>query len=129
MGFQLAADARDRVRIETRLRQRQPHELERKITMLGQCLEEAAEIVEIGVEAEADREVIETTLKSLAVQIARALVQQRRSHSRETRFVARVGGRAAAAKGETHGDDGIRMVLDQPGLDTIRGDPLDLHCL
>ena len=127
LGFQLATHAGDRFRIEAGLRQRQPHQLERRIAIPRQCFERAAEVVEIGVEAEPDRQIIEPALESLTVQFARALVQQRRSQPRQTRLVRRIGCGAAAAEGDAHGDYRVGMILDQPGFDAIGHYPLDLH--
>ena len=79
-GFDLGADPADRLGIEARLGQRQPEQLEGSIAMFGLRLEGAAEVVAVGVEAEADGQLVEPSLEGLAVQITGAFVEQAGHH-------------------------------------------------
>src|SRR3546814_2596175 len=58
-GDDLAADALDRLLVEARLGQRQTQQLEGTVSVLRQGRQRAVEAVEPGLEAQADREIVE----------------------------------------------------------------------
>ena len=120
------ADALDRLGVEARLDQRQAQKLEGAAAMLAQGLELAGEAVALGIEREADRQVLELGPKRLAVERTRPLVDQARDHVGEALLAARVE-RRAAGEVDRHRQERNRWLAHQVGLDAARADhPLDL---
>ena len=122
----LMADALDRLGVEARLDQRQAQQLEGAAAMLAQRLELAGEAVALGIERQADRQVLELGAERLAVERAGALVEQARDHVGQALLAARVE-RRAAGEVDRHRQERNRRLADQIGLDAARADhPLDL---
>jgi len=95
------------------------------LAMLGERLELTVELVAAGIERQADRLVLERGAKRLAVELARALVEQPGDHVGEPLAALRVEHRAAL---EIQGqrEDRDRRLADQPGLDpALAHHPLD----
>src|SRR3546814_6305553 len=81
-GDDLAADALDRLLVEARLGPRQTQQLEGTVSVLRQGRQRAVEAVEPGLEAQADREIVELALEGLGVERAGAFVDRAGGHVR-----------------------------------------------
>ena len=89
----------------------------------------AAECIAIRLEAERDGTAFQPLLKRLGVEIARALVEQGRSHIGEPGAICGIL-RGTAVESEIHGKYRQRVVAHEPDFDTRgRLDPLDLAYL
>ena len=131
----LAAQTRDdlplhpgnRLLVEAGLGNGKPQHLEGIVDIRRQRAHRAVEIVAARIEADAHRQVLQTGLERLRIEITRALVEGRGEQVGEPFLPLRIL-RGPAFKGELDGNDRHRVVLDQPGGEAAgRGDLLDLH--
>ena len=126
-GDDLAAHALDRIRIEARLRHGETQQLERLILVGGEHLHIAEHHVAARIEIHARGERLQALLEGDQVEVAGAFVHHAGHEIGEALPVLRVLC-GAAAEGEAHGDQGIGVALDEPGLDAAgTDDALDLH--
>ena len=125
-GHHLGANALDRLLVETRLRQRQPQQVETLVLAVGQNLERAANLVTAGPEGQLDRVAVALRLERLGVEIAGAFVQQCRHHVGDAGLADRILVGPALER-EFHRDQRHGRLAHQPGFDPARADhPLDL---
>ena len=114
-------DPLDRLRIEARLVQGHAQQLECPLAMLGQRLQLAREGIAICLERQPDRTILELGAKRLAVEVARALVEQARDHVGQALLARGIESRAALeVQGKRQERDGV--LGDQIGLDPARAD-------
>ena len=99
---ELRNDALDRRLVQPRLADRQPHQVERSVDVLGQRLEMAGDVVAVGGEVEMDGDLVERFMKAAGIIGTRAFVEESRQKGGEARPVGRVL-RGAAAESELRG--------------------------
>ena len=117
--------ALDRLGIEARLGQREMQHAEGVIAILRERAKRSAELIATGGEVHLDGVALELLVERIAVECARALVEQIGNHVGDTGFVRRILLRPAA-KRELHGDQRRGRLAHQPGLDARRAhDALD----
>ena len=122
----LLAIALDRVGVETRRVEREPHQLEAFVHLVAQDAKRAAEIVALHAKAEFDGGTVHALLKGARIEIAGAFVEQRRRHMADAGLFRRILIGAALHR-EIHRDQRHRGFAHQPGLDPARAhDALDL---
>ena len=126
-GEDLGAHALDRARIDARLGQRQAQQVEGLVLVGREHLHIAEHHVAARVESHAHGERLQALLKGDGVETARALVHHAGDEISEPCLVLGVLC-SAAAKCKAHGDQGIDVALDEPGLDAAGAcDALDVH--
>ena len=127
VGQFLAAHALDRVGGKTRLREREPEQVEGLVAVLVERAQRAAEIIARGAKRQFDGVALEPLVESLAVEVAGALVEHVGGEMGGAGLVGIVLGRAAVER-VAERDQRHRVFGDQPGLDAGRADDrLDGH--
>ncbi len=125
-GHDLGANALDIGAVEMRRCQRHPQQVEGFVLVVLEHAQRAAEIIPRRTEAQLDGAAIETLVKGLGIEIARAFVEQIGDHVADAGLVGGIL-RRAAAEGIFHRDQRHGGVLHEPGLDAAgRNQTLDL---
>ena len=122
-GDELGADAVDRLLVETWLLHGQFEEAEGGVLLRGEHAHGAVDAVAVRIEAHLRPGVVELLLEGFAVKVAGAFVEEAGHQAGQSLLAVRVL-RRAAAEGETNGDDRDGIILDQPGMDALRGDDI-----
>ncbi len=126
-GQDLGAHALDRVLIEPRLGEGQPHQIEHLVLVGRKRRDIAKHDVAAGIEIHPHGEPLLALLKADGIELAGALIHHGGDEIGEPFLALRVL-RRAATEGEPHGDEGIGVALDEPGFDAAGADdPLYLH--
>ena len=119
----LLAHARERRLVETRRVEGEAQQFAGAVEIALQRAHPPAEVIVFGLERNFDRLFFERVLERLAVEIARAFVEQAREQRRRARLALGVL-RRAAAKSEFERHQRNRVVLDQPEANAARRDEL-----
>ena len=128
-GQNLVADTHRRLKVEAGRVQGQTQQGKGFVAVLSQGLEAALESVQRSVETKGNSKVGQALLKSPGIEVARPFVEQARRH-RSQPFLARRVERRAAPEQQGKGNHRDRVILHQPGLDTVRAyHPFDLHAI
>jgi len=123
---QLTAHARDVARRQTRLRQRELHQLKRLVGIARESLKMARYRVAIGAEANVDRQFVNGAMKAARIIGAGAFIEHAGQQRCKTGLVGGVL-RGAAANGEFQRDERHGVAFDKPGDNAAgRDDPLHM---
>ena len=120
-GVHLFAHALEGLFIEARRIDREPREFAGAVEIARQRAQAASDEIAFGVKRNLDRLLVEGALVGLAVEVARAFIEQPCEHRRRARLAFGIA-RRAAAKGEFDRDDRHGVILDEPGAYAARRD-------
>ena len=120
VGHDLRADAVDRRLVEARRGHRQPEQVECLVLMLRKHAHRPVDAVAGLAEAHFGAGVVEAGLEGVAVEVARAFIEQARHQVGEPFLAGRIL-RGAAVEHEADRHDRQRVVLDQPCGDARLG--------
>ena len=99
-----------------RLAQRHFEKPEGLIALVGQRLERALELIEIGIEGHLHGKFVALCLERRRIEIACSFIHHTGDEIGGALLAGRIIGRSAL-KGELHGNERVGVVLDQPGGD------------